>query len=98
MTHKTGFVRTALAGLTLAAAASMVTVAGQTPVALVPLERTVAPAVVEGLDILHVQGQVYLVAGAGGNVVVQTGDEGVLVVDTGATGQSAKVLEAIDKL
>jgi cyclase len=90
-------VRTAMAGLALAAAAGIAMTA-QTPVALVPLERPAPPAVVEGLDILHVQGQVYMIAGAGGNVVVQHGDEGVLVVDTGAAGQTAKVLEAIGKL
>ena len=40
----------------------------------------------------HVQGNVYLLVGAGGNIAVQTGDEGVLVVDTGlraARGQGA---------
>ena len=31
----------------------------------------------------HVQGNVHLVVGAGGNVAVQTGPDGVLFVDTG---------------
>ena len=100
MTLKFGYVRTACAVTATAAAVSMLMapVSGQTPVGLVPLERSGPPAVVEGLDILKVQGQVYMVAGAGGNIAVQVGDEGVLVVDTGAAGQSAKVLEAIEKL
>jgi glyoxylase-like metal-dependent hydrolase (beta-lactamase superfamily II) len=99
-THKLGYVRTACAVLTICAAIATLTstLSGQTPVALVPLERPAPPAVVAGLDILKVQGQVFMIAGAGANIVVQAGDEGVLVVDTGAAGQSAKVLEAIDKL
>jgi glyoxylase-like metal-dependent hydrolase (beta-lactamase superfamily II) len=47
---------------------------------------------------LKVQGNVYLIWGAGGNIAVQTGDQGVLVVDTGLAGMSDKVLAAIRKL
>jgi glyoxylase-like metal-dependent hydrolase (beta-lactamase superfamily II) len=50
------------------------------------------------IDTLHVQGQVSLIAGAGGNIAVQTGDEGVLLVDTGYEQMSAKALAAIRKL
>ena len=100
MKLKFGYVRTACALVATADAAVFVmpSVSGQTPVGLVPLDRPTPPAVIDGLDILKVQGQVYMVAGAGGNVVVQTGDEGVLVVDTGAPGQSAKVLDAVAAL
>jgi glyoxylase-like metal-dependent hydrolase (beta-lactamase superfamily II) len=47
---------------------------------------------------LHVQGSVYLLAGAGGNILVQTGDDGVLMVDTGYEKMSDKVMAAIKKL
>jgi glyoxylase-like metal-dependent hydrolase (beta-lactamase superfamily II) len=47
---------------------------------------------------VHVQGNIYMLVGAGGNVAVQIGDEGVLVVDTGATASREKVLAAIRKL
>src|SRR5262245_25959271 len=47
---------------------------------------------------LKVQGNVYLLAGAGGNIAVQIGDEGVLLVDTGFEKTSDKVLAAIRKL
>jgi glyoxylase-like metal-dependent hydrolase (beta-lactamase superfamily II) len=50
------------------------------------------------IDIVPVQGQVTLLAGAGGNIAVQAGDEGVLLVDTGYEQMSAKVLAAIRKL
>ena len=46
----------------------------------------------------HVQGNVYLLVGAGGNIAVQTGDEGVLVVDSGLAQHADKVLAAIRKL
>ena len=44
------------------------------------------------------QGSVYMIAGAGGNITVQVGDDGVLVVDTGAAPMSDKVVAAIRKL
>jgi cyclase len=52
----------------------------------------------QALDTYHVQGNVHLVVGAGANVAVQIGEEGVLVVDTGATATRAAVLAAIRRL
>jgi len=54
-----------------------------------------APAQIESF---HVQGNVYMLVGAGGNIAVQTGDEGVLVVDTGLAQNATAVLDAIRKL
>ena len=51
-----------------------------------------------GLTTIHVQGAVSVIQGAGGNVAVQTGDMGVLVVDTGLTQNAQKLLAAIRKL
>jgi glyoxylase-like metal-dependent hydrolase (beta-lactamase superfamily II) len=50
------------------------------------------------VETLHVQGQVHLIAGAGGNIAVQAGDDGVLLVDTGYEPMSSKVLAAVQKL
>jgi cyclase len=50
------------------------------------------------LDVLHVQGNVYVIGGAGGNVTVQVGDLGVLVVDTGLAQNAPKLIAAIRKL
>jgi cyclase len=50
------------------------------------------------VETLHVQGQVHMIAGAGGNIAVQVGDGGVLLVDTGYEQMSGKVLAAIRKL
>ena len=44
---------------------------------------------------MHVQGLVYMLVGAGGNITVQIGDEGVLLVDTGKRGVTDDVLKAI---
>ena len=50
------------------------------------------------IEILPVQGNVYMVAGAGGNIAVQVGDDGVLLVDSGLAEFSDKVLAAIRRL
>jgi cyclase len=59
---------------------------------------TPTPPGTEELRLVHVQGRVHLLTGAGANVTVQVGDEGVLVVDTGASGTSAALLATIQKL
>jgi cyclase len=50
------------------------------------------------IKIFHVQGNLYMLVGAGANVAVQIGDEGVVVVDTGAAASRDKVLAAIRQL
>jgi glyoxylase-like metal-dependent hydrolase (beta-lactamase superfamily II) len=45
-----------------------------------------------------VQGNVYMLTGAGGNVTVQTGPDGVLIVDTQFEPMAPKLLAAIRKL
>jgi glyoxylase-like metal-dependent hydrolase (beta-lactamase superfamily II) len=51
-----------------------------------PLTTAVAPGVVlpapEGVHSMHVQGNIWMIVGPAGNVAVQAGDDGVLVVDT----------------
>jgi cyclase len=47
---------------------------------------------------VHVQGNVHMIVGAGANIAVQVGEDGVLVVDTGAAGTTEKVLSAIRQL
>jgi cyclase len=48
------------------------------------------------IEILPVQGNVSMLAGAGGNITLQVGNDGILLVDTGSTSMSEKVVEAID--
>ena len=47
------------------------------------------------IHLLHVQGTVYMLVGAGGNITVQAGDDGVLLVDAGLAGTSEEVYAAI---
>jgi glyoxylase-like metal-dependent hydrolase (beta-lactamase superfamily II) len=56
------------------------------------------PATTSDVEILPVQGNVYLIATRSGNITVQTGPMGVLVVDTGTKALSEKVLATIRKL
>jgi len=51
-----------------------------------------------GLRVTHVRAGIYLITGAGGNVVAQVGDDGVLLVDAGAATASADVLAAVREL
>jgi cyclase len=50
------------------------------------------------IEVLPVQGSVYMLAGAGGNAAIQIGEDGILVVDTGKAEFSERVLETIRKL
>jgi len=50
------------------------------------------------IEVLHVQGNVYMIAGAGANITVQVGPQFVIVVDSGLAQRSAEVLAAIRNL
>jgi len=56
--------------------------------------RLAAPAPGE-VEVLPVQGKVYVIIGAGSNITVQSGDDGVLMVDTGLSAMTPKVLAAL---
>ena len=47
---------------------------------------------------LHVQGNVYMLVGAGGNVTIQYGDDGVLVVDSQFEGMADKLIAKINEI
>ncbi|MEQ1948648.1 MAG: MBL fold metallo-hydrolase [Bryobacteraceae bacterium] len=74
----------------IALGAAVITVA--TLVLAAQQRNTPATAQNEGsLQVLPVQGNVYLIAGAGGNVVAQVGEETTLLVDTGAPEYSEQI-------
>jgi cyclase len=50
------------------------------------------------LRTLHVQGNVWAIFGAGGNVTVQAGPDGVLLVDTGLAQNADRLLAEIKKI
>ena len=50
------------------------------------------------IHVLPVQGNIYMLAGDGGNIAVQVGEQGAMVVNTGAGQISDKTIAAIRKL
>jgi cyclase len=67
-------------------------------VAIAALAGAVCAFAQGSIESYHVQGNVHMLTGAGANVAVQVGDEGVLVVDTGATASREALLAAVKKL
>src|SRR3984885_9942561 len=55
-------------------------------------------AFAQQIEVLPVQGNIYMIAGAGGNITLQLGETGVLVVDTGLPPMSDQVIAEIRKL
>ena len=56
------------------------------------------PSASSALDILQVRPDLYMIAGAGGNVAVQTGPDGAVVVDAGSADRADDVVAAIRKI
>ena len=52
----------------------------------------------DGLDVVQIRPNFYVIAGAGGNILVQLGPEGVILVDSGTTEAADKVLATIRRL
>ena len=50
------------------------------------------------IHVLLVQGNVYMLVGAGGNIAVQVGKDGVLLVDTGGAQMTDQVLATVKQL
>ncbi|PYS19110.1 MAG: hypothetical protein DMG17_03695, partial [Acidobacteria bacterium] len=50
------------------------------------------------LHILPVQGNIYMLVGAGANITVSAGYDGTLLVDTGSEQSTDKVLAAVKQL
>jgi glyoxylase-like metal-dependent hydrolase (beta-lactamase superfamily II) len=52
----------------------------------------------DGLDVVQIRPNFHVIGGAGGNIVMQTGPEGVILVDSGSTQNADKVLAAIRRI
>jgi cyclase len=50
------------------------------------------------LEVLQLRPNFFMIAGAGGNIAVQIGEDGVVVVDAGSAGSAGSVVAAIKKL
>ena len=98
MLHKqllTGLVAVALAGVVCGAATVR---AQQVPLVRALTEGWPQTVTVEGIELLPVRKDTYALIGGGANVTIQFGDEGVVVVDSGARGKTASLLAAIRQL
>jgi cyclase len=74
-------------------------VIGTAPLVSPALIVLAAPALAQApLEVLHAQGNVFMIAGPGGNTTVQIGHEAVIVVDTQAAAVSDALLAEIAQL
>jgi glyoxylase-like metal-dependent hydrolase (beta-lactamase superfamily II) len=51
-----------------------------------------------GLDVLQIRPNVYMIAGAGGNIVAHLGWMGIVLVDAGAKDKSSNVLSVLNRI
>jgi cyclase len=50
------------------------------------------------VEVLHIRGPIYMIAGAGANITASVGPDGVLLVDTGTEQMSDRVIAAVNDL
>jgi cyclase len=72
--------------------------AQQSPTIRALTERWPQTEKVDGIELVPVRHDVYLLAGAGANVTVHIGEEGVVLVDAGTQGRAAALLAAVRHL
>jgi cyclase len=91
--------RVRVSGICVAVAAAAVSLgAQQAPMTRALTEPWPETLVVDGIEVLHVRHAVYMLVGGGANVSVAIGDEGVVMVDTGAPGNATKLQNAVRRL
>jgi cyclase len=78
-------------------AAAAAAVLGCTVLAIAQTAK-VDPAPNVQVKVLPVRGNIYMLSGAGGNITLSVGSDGVLMVDTGVAGASDKVIAAVNQL
>jgi glyoxylase-like metal-dependent hydrolase (beta-lactamase superfamily II) len=72
---------------------------GQQPAAKTQQSASLQPAQEhDGLEVLQLRPNFFMIAGAGGNIAVQVGDLGAVLVDTGSASMAAQVLAEVKKL
>jgi glyoxylase-like metal-dependent hydrolase (beta-lactamase superfamily II) len=62
------------------------------------MPQTAAAAPPGSLEVVSIRPNFFLIAGAGGNIGVQVGDDGVVVVDAGSAASGAAVVAAIKRM
>jgi glyoxylase-like metal-dependent hydrolase (beta-lactamase superfamily II) len=85
--------------IAVALCTALIVVDGGTPVAPAALAAQATRATsADGLEVLEVRPNFFMIAGAGGNVGVQVGEDGVVVVDAGSAASVAALVAAIKKI
>ena len=56
------------------------------------------PAPASEIEVVQLRENFYVIGGAGGNIVMQTGPEGIILVDSGSTPMANEVLAAIRRV
>jgi cyclase len=78
---------------------ALIVVDGGTSVAPTALAAQASRAAsADGLEVLEVRPNFFMIAGAGGNVGVQVGEDGVVVVDAGSAASAAALVAAIKRI
>jgi cyclase len=67
------------------------------PAAVLRAQRQQSDADAGGLEVLQLRPNFFMIAGAGGNIGVQDGPDGVVIVDAGSSGQAEAILAAIKR-
>ena len=81
----------------MAICAALLVVDGGTSVAPLAAQASRA-ASADGLEVLELRPNFFMIAGAGGNIGVQVGDDGVVVVDAGSAANAPAVVAAIKQI
>ena len=85
--------------IAVAICTALIVVDGGTSVAPTALAAQASRAAsADGLEVLEVRPNFFMIAGAGGNVGVQVGEDGVVVVDAGSAASAAALVAAIKRI
>ena len=63
-----------------------------------PAAQRIDPAAAADLEVIQLRSNFFMIAGAGGNIAVQVGEDGVLITDTGLASRADAVLAALEKI
>jgi cyclase len=77
---------------------ALTSTSGRAQTGTAPRADTVGATQASPLRTMHVQGNVHVVLGAGSNVVVQSGNLGSILVDTGTAQNAERVLAAVREI
>ena len=91
-------VAVALAAASLLAGGTSVSITEARSALSAQQRRDATAAASSDLEVLQVRPNFYLIAGAGGHIGVQVGDDGVVVVDAGSSARADAVVAAIKKI